>query len=403
MHSPSEPRTLNLIERRPHIARLAPADVAFLLENHRGHMEVLPTGRRDRYRLTALSCVGVLVAPTCRFVIRPKIPLANVFAMLDPLADVSARSDCITPETGTEALDFLAGRLARRIAERVAAGLSRAYRERSEQGVVLHGRLDLPAQFREAPGRKDQLHSQYDDFSVDVPCNQMVKAVPESLTACPLLGAEVRAALRQALTGFQGVSSVPLSDRLWEAVEMNRLPAEYRAVMELCRLLADSLTLGDAAGPIPAPSFLLDMERVFEQHITRGIVEAFAQSGKHTVAVQRTHTINEPSSNHPDITIRPDLTIDQDGQALLVVDAKWKRLPRNAEPADLYQVLAYGMMLGAEGIALVYPGRSWGLREYRFQHAPLRLAMCTVPVGGSREMCSRSVRRLAKALKRGLF
>ncbi len=60
MHSLSEPRTLLLTERVPHVARLAPVDVAFLLEHHRAHVEVLPTGRRDRYRLTALGCTGVL-------------------------------------------------------------------------------------------------------------------------------------------------------------------------------------------------------------------------------------------------------------------------------------------------------------------------------------------------------
>src|SRR5579871_6580373 len=119
MHS--VPRTLILTERVPHIARMAPADAAFLIDNHRGHVEVLPAGSRNRYRLTALGCAGVLVAPTCRFLIRPKIPLVNVFAMLDPLADVPAECDRIAPERGTEALEFLAGRLARSMTERVRA------------------------------------------------------------------------------------------------------------------------------------------------------------------------------------------------------------------------------------------------------------------------------------------
>src|SRR6516164_10203584 len=101
MHSLSQPRTLVLTERVPHVARLTAADVAFLLENHRPHVEVLPTGRRDRYQLTALGCVGVLGTPTCRLVIHPKIPLANVFAMLDPLAEAPAANDAVTPMAGT--------------------------------------------------------------------------------------------------------------------------------------------------------------------------------------------------------------------------------------------------------------------------------------------------------------
>ncbi|HTU19466.1 MAG TPA: hypothetical protein VMG10_15505 [Gemmataceae bacterium] len=400
MHFLSEPRTLFLTERLPREVRLAPVDVAFLLEHHRGHLEVLTTGRRDRYRLTALGCAGVVTAPTCRFVIRPKIPLVNVFAMLDPLADVHAEGDSIAPRTGTETLDFLAGQLARRMAEHIAAGLHRAYRECREQGTVLHGRLDLPAQLREAPGRKDQLHSQYDELSADVPCNQAVRTTAESLLASPLLGTEVRAALRQALAGFEGVSSVPLSPRLWEMIASGPIPTEYRRLLDLCRLLADSLTLGDAAGPIPSPSFLLDLERVFERHVTRGVVEAFASSRTHTVAVQKTHTVTEPTPYQQDVTMRPDLTIDRVARTLLVVDAKWKRWTGNAETSDLYQVLAYGTALGAEVVMLVYPGKRWRCREYRFTHTTLRLRVCSLRVGGTREECLRSVRRLARALKR---
>jgi 5-methylcytosine-specific restriction enzyme subunit McrC len=399
MHSLSQPRTLILTERRPHIARLAPVDVAFLLEHYRSQLEVLPTGRRDRFRLTALGCVGVLVAPTCRFVIRPKIPLVNVFAMLDPLADVPVTKDRITPMPGTEALDFLVGQLTRRMAEQVTKGLHRAYREHREKGTVLHGRLDLPAQLRETPGRKEQLHSQYDDLSVDVPCNRAVRATAEALLACPLLDTEVGAALRRALAGFENVISVPLSPLLWEAITAERLPEEYRPLLDLCRLLADSQTLSNESGPALAPSFLLDMERVFETHVTRGIVEAFALSRNHTVTVQVTRTVNEPDVDQPDILMRPDLTIDREGRTVLVIDAKWKKLPATAETADLYQVLAYGTALGAEGVALVYPGRCWSIREYRFTHTPLWLLICTLQVGGTRETCIRSVRRLARRVK----
>ncbi|HTU92602.1 MAG TPA: hypothetical protein VMF69_21150 [Gemmataceae bacterium] len=399
MRSPSQPRTLILTERRPHIARLAPGDVAFLLEHHRGRLEVLPAGRRDRYRLTALGCTGVLIAPACRIVIRPKIPLVNVFAMLDPLADVSSEDDRIAAEMGLEALEFLAGQLARRMAKRVAAGLHRVYRQQSEQGAVLHGRLDLPAQLREAPGRKDQLHSQYDDLSADVPCNRVVKVTAEALLTSPLLGAEVRAALRQALAGFEGVSSEPLTARVWDTIEAERFPAEYRPLLELCRLFADSLALNDTAGNTPSPSFLLDLERVFEKHVTRGIVEAFAQSRNYTVAVQAARTVNEPVAGQPNVTMCPDLTIDRDGRTVLAIDAKWKRLPGNAESADLYQVLAYGTALGAEGVVLIYPGRRWSVREHRFTHTALQLMICTLQVGGTREACVRSVRRLGRTLK----
>jgi 5-methylcytosine-specific restriction enzyme subunit McrC len=395
-------RTLVLTERLPHVARLVPADVAFLLDNHRAQVEVLPTGQRERYRLTALGCVGVLVAPTCRFVIRPKIPLANVFAMLDPLAPVPAHADAVTPQIGTEVLEFLAGQLASRLGGRIARGLHRVFRQWSAQGTILQGRLDLSAQLREAPGRKDQLHAEYDDFSVDVPCNQAVKATAEVLLASPLLGSEVRQALRSELAGFEGVSSVPLTPQVWDAVENQRLPQEYRPLLDLCRLLADCLAPGDAGGTTPAPSFLLDMERVFERHVTRGVSDYFTRSRRFTVSAQRTHRVNQPALNQPDLTIRPDLTIDREGRPVLVADVKWKRRGTSPPTADLYQVLAYGTTLAVENVALVYPGKRWRTEQYRFTHTSVRLMVYTLPVSGTRETCLRSRRRLARALRAAL-
>ena len=397
MHSSS--RTLLLTERVPHRARLAPADVAFLLDQQRGNLEVLPTGRRDRYRLTALGCVGTINTPNSRLVIRPKIPLANVFAMLDPLAPMPAERDVTAAADGTEVLEFLAGQLASRMMERSRAGLHRAYRERREQGAVLQGRLDLTAQLREAPGRKDQLHGRYDDLSADVPCNQAAKTTAELLLALPLLGADVRSSLRRALAGFEGVSSVTLSPRLWDALAVDRLPGVYRPLLDLGRLLADSLAPAEAAGPTPGPSFLLDMERVFERHVTRGVADAFARSRRWTVSVQVTHTVNQTVADQPDLTMRPDLTIDRQGQPVLVVDAKWKRLPASLVTADVYQVLAYGTTMGAERVALVYPGRREKTWQYHFTHTPLRLTVHTLRVAGSRESCLRSVRRLARTLR----
>src|SRR4051794_22546453 len=95
-------RTLVLTERVAHVCRLAPADVAFLLTAHRGRFELTPPHQRHRYRLTALGHVGIVVAPTCRLVIRPKVPLSNLLLLLAPLAPVSSVPDAVTPPPGLE-------------------------------------------------------------------------------------------------------------------------------------------------------------------------------------------------------------------------------------------------------------------------------------------------------------
>ena len=269
-------RTILLTERKSHRVRLAPADVDFLLTAHRRHLDVAPTGRRGVFRLTPRGCAGVIVAPTRRLVIHPKIPLQNLFFLLDPDDPVSAASDEVAPAPGLEILDFLAGRLARLLAERGAAGLRRGYRESAEEGPFLHGRIDVTAQLREGVVRKDRLHSVRDDFTADVPCNQAPRATAERLLASSLLDGRVREALLQSLRGFEEVTTAPLTPDLFVAAEADRLAEGYRPLLDLCRLLADALGQSDVAGMTPCPAFLLDMERVFERYVTRGVMEAFA-------------------------------------------------------------------------------------------------------------------------------
>lgn len=386
-------RTAVLTERRPRMLRLAPADVEYLLAAHRGRIEVAPTGRPGVFRVTPRGCAGVVAAPTRRLVIRPKIPLQNLFFLLDPDAPVIAGRDESAPAPGGEILNFLAGRLARLLAERSAAGLRRGYRERAEEGPFLRGRIDVPAQLREGPGRKDRLHGRRDDFTADVPCNQAPKATAERLLASVLLGERTREALRAALRDFADVQSEPLTPAVFEAAEADRLAEGYGPLLDLCRLLADALGPTETVGAKPCPAFLLDMERVFERYVTRGILTAFAGADGWEAAPQETHVVA------PGLEMRPDVTVRRDGRPVLVVDAKWKRPAGAPEAADLYQMLAYCTGLGAGRAVLVYPWRRDGVRIYALRGGAIAVEVRSLRVIGDAVRRRRSLRRLACGLR----
>jgi 5-methylcytosine-specific restriction enzyme subunit McrC len=402
MNQTALPRTYTLTERVAGECRLTAADVEFLLAGHRTHLRLAPTGRRGRYRLTPTGHVGTIVGPDCRLVIRPKIPVKNLFHLLDPTGPLPVAEDRAATVTGTEALDFLAGRLARLLAERVVAGLHRAYSERCEAGPFLQGRLDLAAHLRERNGRKDRFHCRYEDFTADVPCNQVPKAAAELVLRSPLLADGVRAALRQALAAFAEVGSVVLGPESFRDARPDRLTEAYRPLLELSRLLAESLSPGEAAGAVPCPAFLLDLERVFEQYVTRGLVEGGAEGGHYAVSAQPLFRANRPVAGQADLLMRPDVTIDHDGRPVVVVDVKWKRQPASAlVRPDLHQVLAYATALGARRAVLVYPGRRDCRWIYSLARAPVEVEVRTLRVVGSRDACVRSLRRLIRAVRRG--
>jgi 5-methylcytosine-specific restriction enzyme subunit McrC len=390
-------RTLFLTERVPRSCRLGPADAAFLLAHHAGHLQLSPTSRRHGYRLIARGRVGVLTAPGCRLVIRPKIPLDNLYCLLDPAAPVPAVADRVTACTGLEVLDFLAGQLAARTLAYARTGLRRAYRELTCQGPVLQGRLDLPAQLRQPPTRQDQLHSCFEDFTPDIPFNQLLKTTLRRLGDSGLAASSIQAALRLAGDSLEGVTpSLPVPVD-WPCLRAGALTPSQQLLLDLCELLLQGLTPGEAAGPTPAPAFLLDLERAWERHVSRLVVEAFAGTD-YPVSVQQPRQAARTEAGPP-LVMQPDLTVEGAAATLLVVDAKWKRPGRHAATPDLYQVLAYAAALGAPAAVLVYPGRRDRCRLYRLAHAPRRLALCTVRVEGTPAQGQRSARRLGRALR----
>jgi 5-methylcytosine-specific restriction enzyme subunit McrC len=397
---PGRAPTYLLTERIAAECRLSSVDVDALLSHHRAHVRLTPTGRRHRYRLTPLGHVGVIVVPHCRLVIRPKIPLRNLFHLLDPLTPVPIHEDRVDHPDGSEVLDFLAGRLAHLLAERAAAGLHRAYAERAQSGPYLHGRLDVAAQVGNPGGRKDRLHCRYDDFTVDVPCNRLPRATAELVLRSPLLGDRVRAALVQQLGAFAGVEPMALTRDSVRSVTPDRLTEAYRPLLDVCRLLAEGLGPGERAGSETCPAFLLDMERVFEQYVTGRLVATLDPGGPLSASVQPLLVVNERVAGQPDIHMRPDVVLAHEGERFLVLDAKWKRPTRNRlVTEDLYQMLAYCTALGVSRGVLVYPGDGERVWRYRLPRTPTVVEVRQVTVSGSQEDCLRSLHRFLRAVR----
>jgi 5-methylcytosine-specific restriction enzyme subunit McrC len=389
-------RTLHLTERRPRLCRLPPAEIDFLLARHRTALEVLPTRRRHVYRLTPAGLAGVIVTPRRRIVISSKVPLRNLFLFLDPLAELPEQRDLVRPDDGSAMIDLLAGRLAARMAERGAAGLHRAYRETANQGAWLVGQLDLAAQVRQPSGRKDQIFSRQDEYTVNVPCNQAPAAIATRLIESGVLSPVVRDRLTGALAAFADVEQPPLTADFLARLQRDPPPPGYGPLIDLCRLLIDALGPTTHDGRQPAPAFLLPLERLFEQYLTATLRQAF---GEHRVHEQTTFPACESVPGQPDLHIRPDVAIERKGRVRLVVDAKWKRLAARAFTEDLYQVLAYCSTLPAPLGVLVYPGRR-RVQEYSFAPIGARVQIRTLDVGGTLEQCARARRRLGRDLRR---
>jgi 5-methylcytosine-specific restriction endonuclease McrBC regulatory subunit McrC len=384
-------RTLLLTERQATRCSLPGDDLDYLLAHHAKHLQIVPTHDNGVFVLRPTRLVGLIVAPSCRLVIRPKLPLRSFAFLLDAEDDLQSHAGSASE---FDVLDFLTRRLLRLLGERLAAGLHRSYVELSDDGSFLQGRLDVSAQLREEP-RRDRLHGRRQEQTPDVPCNQVIRSTLELLERSALVGGAARASLLQAIAALAGVSPIALGGELFARALADAATVSYRPLMELCQLVFESLQMTATVGTSNG-AFLIDLERLFERHVTRGIQGGLAGSA---FRVEEQLLLRVGGGT---VQLRPDVLVWQGERAHLVADAKWKRLrPGAVHPRDLHQLLAYGSVVGAQRLALIYPGQSDTCYGFHLEDG-IEVRVYLLRVTAGRKACIRSQQRLGRSLRRWL-
>ena len=130
----------------------------------------------------------------------------------------------------------------------------------------------------------------------------------------------------------------------------DRLNDHYRRAIHLADLIIKRVSFQLGLGSTAAPSFLVDMDRVFQDYVTAVFEEQAAREG-----LVRTKSAHYRLDTAGRISLTPDIVFrDRDGHVVAVIDAKYKR---SDAQADYYQALAYAKGLGVKRVALIYPAR----------------------------------------------
>ena len=113
--------------------------------------------------------------------------------------------------------------------------------------------------------------------------------------------------------------------------------------------------------------------------------------------------MEEGESGKPRFQTTPDILIKRDGNAVMVIDTKWKLIGRNPEDkkrgvsqADVYQMMAYARLYQCKDVMLLYPHHSGlGLEALEAGYAMLegdeRLRIVSVDLLPGKEFVVRSL------------
>jgi 5-methylcytosine-specific restriction enzyme subunit McrC len=283
--------------------------------------------------------------------IRPKVEIKRLLFLLG----YSAHGDPWQPDTvpvaeAEDLVPVVAQALWRQVSRAIHQGLLPGYVVVEENSLVLRGRLRESEQLHRHHGLPLPLEIRHDEFTVDIPENQILRAACERMLTVPRVDDESSLMLRRLLRDFGDVSSVGRGDPVpsWQP---SRINSRYHAALRLAELVLRATSLENATGTVAVNGFLIDMPQLFEDFVTIALREALEATYGGRVDAQVRSYLDTAGR----VALKPDIVWRVRGSAAAVIDAKYKaEKPRGYPNADLYQLLAYCTVLGLRNGHLVY-------------------------------------------------
>ena len=305
-----------------------------------------------KWRLKNLGYVGLVPLGRERVLsLQPKVPIANVFRMLEYAYRLDAfrgPEDVVGARTIQEIYESLARVLARRVRDRGRKGLHRMYVAREERLGVVRGRLDLRRLPRRGPDPR--LHCLFEEHTPDHDDNRILLDALDRVLRSGICRDQARRETREAHRLLRGaVTPSVFTERDVVGRSYNRLNHDYRGLHALARFFIAHTGPTQREGGEAMTPFLLDMAQLFEKFVAGWLAEHLPPG----LSVQE----QESGSYDPEgeIGYRIDLVLyDDAGRPLAVLDTKYKEA---AVPAsdDVAQVVSYAARKGCRQAVLVYP------------------------------------------------
>ncbi len=341
-----------------------------------GHFDILPDVQAkdyfnvrfqaNRLVITAGKYVG-LIPINDRIVIdvEPKMPVANMLAIIAAVEGDVVQLAVLQREYGLAdaappaIMDALAGAFVQSMQRVEVEGIQKEYRSFTTSGPSLKGRIRFGDSVQSfwSRGIRHAAVSEHFDLTSDTEVNRLLRFACELLLIHHRNTGQLRRSAKELghfdeLFDRAGVRSVPPDER--EIDSTGPTPAYIRAV-SLARMILrrQGVELRDEAGGVLLPSFLVDMETLFEEYMRHCFSRWFAgvrvldgnREGK-----KRLFDSGDSRPANPDVVFR-----GANDECVMVVDAKYKT---GEAREDINQALTYAMSYRTKRVALILPAET---------------------------------------------
>lgn len=303
-----------------------------------------------QWHLKSKGKVGnIPITPEFHIAIRPKVPINNIFGMLDYAYELNINfpKGEIQCESLEQVYERLAKILARKILERCRKGLYRDYLPKTERLPYIRGRVDLQSALQKPWDVKLKCH--YHEQTGDIEDNQILAWTLFIIGRSGLCGESVSSTVRKAFHALQGF--VTLTSFKPEACidrTYHRLNQDYQILHALCRFFLENTGPSHETGDRQMLPFLIDMAKLYEQFVAQWLT-ANTPKG---FFVNKQHLVTH-DQNYCD---RIDLLLCDiaTSKVQYVLDTKYKA-PDRVDSSDRHQIVAYANAVKCNNAILIYP------------------------------------------------
>lgn len=253
-------------------------------------------------------------------------------------------------KAGTQFVDLLAELYTNELAAVMRHGVSRSYERVERQEDYLRGQLNIQQQLQQSGPATTEFHCSHDELTRDTLLNRTALHAARILVRLvedPVLQRQLH---RQVQQLRREISLEPITPEQVSSLNLNRLNDHYADLLRLAELvitntLIEDLHRGDALGY----TLLLDMPDRYQAALATPLKDL----GR-GLSLQTEPSLEKFLTGDFDLVPKPDYVLCQDGDPVLVLDAKWKDFSRKPREADIYQLISYQQYLNVPGV-LLYP------------------------------------------------
>jgi 5-methylcytosine-specific restriction enzyme subunit McrC len=307
----------------------------------------------DSIRFDASAWVGVVRFRDVEVRVVPKLVGENLGVLqmleyssgLEALARLESARTLAADRDGS-LVDLLALLLAEASIQIAKRGILQDYVTREEPLKRIRGRLLPFEQVVRHYGQVHTLECRFDELETDVVENQILTgalSIARKVAADP----EARALAARAHAVFSEVADSAAANADTPELEYNRRNEHYRPAHAIARMFLRNLAVNDLYSPGTGDSFafLLDMNRLFEDFVTRLLTNVFADTEVRVRPQARDKTlIHDGRTGKPYAAVIPDVLLERTVAPLrrIPVDAKYKLYDeRKIDQGDIYQTFFY--------------------------------------------------------------